>query len=172
MAITQNDFSTQPGGAVIGQSGDTSPTINATLTVASGSTFEYGDPAVSSSDGEHYCANMSSGATFFEGIVARFFRKGNRSMLNDEPYQASNVNFTNPDSVSLSLFGRWGVKAGEAITAKGQAAIDENGKWVEAKAGAYAVQGAVYESLAGSDELVWVRLTGGRLLTLIEAPAL
>jgi len=171
MAITQNDFSTQPGGAVPGQSGDTSPMINATLTVADGSTFEYGDPAVSSADGEHYCENMAAGAAFFEGVVARFFRKGNRSMLNDAPYEAPSVKFTNPDSVSLSIFGRWGVTAGEAITKKGQAALDENGKWVEAKVGAYAVQGAVYESMAGSGELVWVRLTGGRLLTLIEAPA-
>ena len=71
MAITQNDFSTQPGGAVPGQSGDTSPMINATLTVADGSTFEYGDPAVSSADGEHYCENMAARAAFFEGVVAR-----------------------------------------------------------------------------------------------------
>ncbi|HEQ3590736.1 TPA: hypothetical protein VGT17_005210 [Vibrio harveyi] len=172
MAITQNDFSTQPGGAVPGQSGDTSPQINDALTVAEGSEFTYGDIAVSSASGQHYVENMKAGATFFEGVVARFFRKGNRSMMNNAPYEAApSVKFTNPDTVTLSIFGRWGVLASEAITAKGQAAVDENGNWVEAKVGAYAIQGATYETLGGKDEVVFVRLTGGRLITLIEAAA-
>ncbi|HAV1338035.1 TPA: hypothetical protein JG819_004699 [Vibrio parahaemolyticus] len=171
MAITQNTFETQPGGLYPGQSGDTSPQINAAKTVAEGAEFTYGDAAFSV-EGIHLTNAIDEASLpLFEGVVARFFRKGNATLANDAPGKQTGTKFTNPDTVTTSIFGLWAVVASEAITKPGQVALNPEGKFVEAKPDVYAVQGATYEGTCAAGEIIMVRLTGGKLLTKIEAPA-
>lgn len=171
MAITQSTFDTQPGGLYPGQSGDSSQQINQVLTVADGIEFTYGDAAFSSGDIAATNVIDAADVPLFEGVVGRFFRKGNAVVTNTKTGNQTGTKFKSPDSVTLSIFGKWAVVAETAITKKGQVALSAAGKFVEATAGAYLLEGATYQGTCAEGECVMVRFTGGQILTLIEAPA-
>lgn len=144
MAITQDDYSAQRARAYVGQSGDTSPQINESKTVAAGAKFEYGQVAVSSPSGDSFCENFDGSQTFFEGIIPRYFRKAQGVFVDNGGYNhgASISNpavFSNPDTVDLSIFGSWFVEVEEAITKKGPVAINNKGLFVEPAVGAYLI---------------------------------
>ncbi len=171
MAITQDDYGAQLGRAYPGMAADTSPQINDSKTVADGSTFAYGQIAVASGVGDGFCENFDGSQTYFEGLVARYFRKDQRSLHYNKPGEASALNFTNPDTLDLTIMGAWFVVPSEAITSKGQVAIDEDGNFVNAAEGTWIIQGATYEETGPADEPLMIRLTGGRLISKIEPEA-
>lgn len=176
MAITQSDFSIMKERAYAGQAADTSPQVNDSKTVEEGAKFVYGQIAVASTAGDSFCANFDGSQTYFEGLVARYFRKAHATFVNNGGYNAgaepsAATQFLNPDTVDLSIEGGWYIEAKEAITKKGPVAVNNAGEFVEAAEGTYVISGASYEETGAAGDIIKIRLTGGREIKLIEPAA-
>lgn len=167
MAVTQDDFSIMKDRGYPGQAADTSAQINDTKTAEEGSTFIFGDVAVAAAEGDSFCAKFDGSQTYFEGLVCRYLRDDKKVFVDHPANDIQVTQFSNPKSVDLSIMGGWYVVPAEAITKKGQAALNAEGKFVEAKSGTFALQGVSYEETGPAGEVLKIRLTGGRLITPI-----
>lgn len=164
--VYQSDFSLFPGTAYKGALADGSVQNPISVILEDGA-IDFGD-AVCGGTEDYHGLPFDGSNLFFKGVR---FRNFGRVGVGISDAMANNVPEAG-DTLLLIDFGVVWVEASNEVKAGDLACLTAANEWAGGDvAGNFALDGAVFLTSGSAGELVKLKLTGGKRLTAIEAPA-